>query len=215
VKLDGHPIPNTSWTYLVLDPGPARPCSSAPVPGEPETTTFKAGEVELPWYDFKPVPALVATVEYPQAMTNTFALQTLCLHWSSKSPVATKGAYLSARFPPVHGIAVDQYGTILAQSDGGGDLATAKVTRVLNLAGATTADFNVQSTPQPVPGGQSWTWASQDLPQAVQLAAINSSDLQQENNNAFYAGILFGIVGGALVALIVELIRPLSRRDSS
>ncbi len=99
-----------------------------------------------------------------------------------------------------------------ARPTGGGDLATGTVTRVLNLADATTSDFNVQSDPQPtVPGERSWTWVSHDLPEAVQLAAINSSDLQRENNNAFYAGILFGIAGGALVALVAELVRPFNR----
>lgn len=100
-----------------------------------------------------------------------------------------------------------------AQADGGGDLATGTVTRVLTLTDATTYDFNVQSDPQAtVSDERSWTWVRNDLPQTLQLAAINSSDLQRENNDAFYAGILFGIAGGALVALIAELVRPFNRR---
>lgn len=212
VRLDGRAIPNTSWSYLVLNPGPARLCRrSAPVPGEKFTTTYRAGMVELPWYA-KPVSAFVVAVTFGSTDEH-FPVPVICLHWSSGSPVAANGAYLSARFPPVHGIAVDAYGDGIAQGDGGGDLAAGTVTRILNLADVTTYDFNVQSDPQPsVSDAGSWTWISNDLPQTLQLAAINSSDLQRENNNAFYSGILFGIAGGALVALIAELVRPFNRR---
>ncbi len=210
VKLDGSAIPNESWSYLVLNPGPARLCRSAPVFGEDVTNTYKAGKVELPWYA-KPVSAFVVAVTFHLA-DEDLPVPVICLHWSSGSPVAANGAYLSARFPPVHGIAVDA-GQGTSQPDGGGDLATGTVTRVLTLTDATTSDFNVQSDPLATLSYQrSWIWVNHGLPQTLQLAAINSSDLQRENNNAFYAGILFGIAGGALVALIAELVRPFNRR---
>jgi hypothetical protein len=203
-KLDGAPIRNRSWTYIVVNPGPAHPCQSA--------ASYKEGMVDLPWYD-KPVPAFVVTANRPNALSSNPPLRVICLHWDSASPVQAKGAYLSARFPPVHGIAVTSDGTALVTSDGAGDQASGKVTRVLDLADGTTADFAIQSVPLPkVSQGQSWRWVSRNLPQAVDLAAVNSSDLQRENNNAFYAGILFGIAGGALVALITELVQPFGRR---
>lgn len=211
---DGRPIPNRSWTYLVLNPGTAQPCHTAPPPGEDVTSSYKSGKVFVPWVG-KTVPAFVVKVSYPQAVDNGFQQRVICLHWSSGSPVATNGAYLSARFPPVHGIAVD-YGVAQYEPDTGGDVATGTVTRVLNLADSLTYDFNVQSQPQAtVSENRSWTWRYHDLAQTVQLAAINSSVEQQETNNALYAGIAFGIAGGALVALIAELVGPFSRRKAT
>jgi hypothetical protein len=65
---------------------------------------------------------------------------------------------------------------------------------VFDLRDEFTADFNVQSDPLPaVTRAQSWMWVNHDIPQAVQLSAINSTDVQRENNNAFCAGIFFGI----------------------
>ena len=145
-------------------------------------------------------------------------LRAICLHWSSASPIQAEGAYSSARFPPVHGIAVQPNGLAdqadaIAQPDGSGDQNAGTVTRVFDLRDDFTADFNAQSDPLPaVTGAQSRMWVNHDIPQAVQLSAINSTDVQRENNNAFYAGIFFGIAGGALVAVITELVGPLTRR---
>ena len=51
-------------------------------------------------------------------------------------------------------------------------------------------------------------WIIKDTPQVMQLAATNSSATQRENNDAFYSGI----VGGALIGLITDLVVPLHRR---
>jgi hypothetical protein len=94
-----------------------------------------------------------------------------------------------------------------------GDVSAESVTRVLNLASENTADFNIQSDPRPSGGTSSyWTWTTADIPQVIELAAVSTSDAQLENNDAFYSGILFGVVGGAVIGLITELVVPLSRR---
>jgi Na+/proline symporter len=79
--------------------------------------------------------------------------------------------------------------------------------------GGNTADFNIQTDPHPaVSTSSSWSWVNRDSPQVIQVAATNSSDIQHENNDAFYSGIIFGVVGGALIALITELVVPLRRQ---
>lgn len=74
----------------------------------------------LPWYGDKPVAAFVVALTAPPAIDNFFPVPVIFLHWSSGSPIAASGAYLSARFPPVHGIAVDALGDGTSQADGGG-----------------------------------------------------------------------------------------------
>ena len=90
----------------------------------------------------------------------------------------------------------------------------ATVTRTLSLeSGNNTANFAIQTDPQPtVSSPRSWAWIIKDTPQVLQLAATNSSATQRENNDAFYSGVLFGVVGGALIGLITELVVPLHRR---
>lgn len=203
-KLDGAAITNQSWDYMVLNPGPARPCNAS-------SSDYRQGMVTLPWYGAA-VPAFVVRVHRPRALVANGPLTVICLRWSAASPVQANGAYLSARFPPVHGIRVAEQ-TAFAEFDSPGDQATGSVTRVLHLTDAVTQNFNIQSDPLPtVTNEQSWTWINRNVPQAIQVAAINSSDLQHENNNALYAGVLFGVAGAALIALITELIGPFSRR---
>jgi hypothetical protein len=205
-RFDGAALPNQSWDYMVLNPGPSRPCRSA--------ATYREGTVAVPWYK-SAVPAFIVKVNRPTALVDNPPLTVVCLQWRSASPVQGMGAYLSARFPPVHGIPVAE-GLAAADADAPGDQATGPVTRVLHLTDALTQNFTIQSDPLPtVTNEQSWTWVDHNLPQAVQVAAINASDLQHENNNALYAGVLFGVAGAALIALITELVGPFSRRKSA
>ena len=61
-----------------------------------------------------------------------------------------------------------------------------------------TANFAIQTDPHPtVSAPTSWSWTTKDTPQVIQVAATISSDTQRENNDAFYSGVLFGVVGGA------------------
>jgi hypothetical protein len=48
----------------------------------------------------------------------------------------------------------------------------------------------------------------------LSFAATNTSETQHDSYQAFLSGIVFGVAGGALVALIQELVAPFrSRRD--
>jgi hypothetical protein len=161
---------------------------------------------------------MVVKVRWPTAFVGPRPLTVLCLHWASDGPTRAKGAYLSASFPAIHGIAAQDGVAVFEASDNevAGDLATGTITRVLQITHGDTADFSLQSDPHPSASTeQSWTWTTQDSPQLIQVAAINTSDTQRENNNAFYSGILFGIAGAALVALITELVRPFGRRSGA
>ena len=135
----------------------------------------------------------------------------LCLRFASGAPFNVSGPYLTARFPPLRGVSTDVAWTRIPQA---GDLGAAIVTRILYLdEDNNTANFNIQTDPHPmVTLPSSWAWTIKDTPQVIQVAATNSSDAQHENNDAFYSGILFGIVGGALIALITELVVPLRRQ---
>jgi hypothetical protein len=188
----------------VLNPGAAQACT--PHSG------YRRGTVKLPLGS--PTPALVvpppriagpvgASVPRPE----------LCVRWNAGGPVNLSGPYLSARFPPLRGVSS---AVPFTDTPPAGDLAMGSVTRRLALDGDNTANFAIQTDPHPtVSAPTSWSWTTKDTPQVIQVAATNSSDTQRENNDAFYSGVLFGVVGGALIALVTELVVPLHRRRRS
>jgi len=119
------------------------------------------------------------------------------LCWDSDAPVEVNGAYLRARFPPLF-----SFGTV--------QLA---VGRGLNLGSGTTLDYAVQSLVQPTsvtPGG--WQWSKTPAENDLAFAAVNTSDTQHDSYQAFLSGIVFGVAGGALVALVQELVAPFRSR---
>ncbi len=203
VKFDGEPLPSRRWEYIVLNPGTARPCAAH--------AGYRIGTVLLPLGS--PTPALVVPplpAKDEQTIGDTVPPPGLCVHWDSASPFSISGPYLSARFPPLRGIASGIPYTQIPQS---GDIGVGLVRRVLFLGeGNNTANFAIQTDPHPtVSAPTSWSWTTKDTPQVIQVAATNSSDTQRENNDAFYSGVLFGVVGGALIALVTELVVPLRR----
>lgn len=204
ITLDGNPLRSASWAYIVLNPGDAQPCAAH--------AGYRSGSVAYPLS--RPMPALVVPpLKDVSSVGDTVLPPGLCLHWDSAAPLNVSGPYLSARFPPVRGMSKDVPYT---QEPQVGDLGAGSVRRVLSLHAGNTADFAIQSDPHPtVTVPTSWAWAIKDTPQVIQVAATNSSDAQRENNNAFYSGVLFGVVGGALISLITELVMPLHRRRRS
>ncbi|HEY1828519.1 MAG TPA: hypothetical protein VGF87_10880 [Acidimicrobiales bacterium] len=121
------------------------------------------------------------------------------LCWSVGGPVQANGAYLSARF-----IAVDDV------------QASVGLARQLNLGAGTTADYSIQSVVQPSSDyGGGWQWSERPLARtALAVSAVNTSETQHDSYQAFLSGIVFGVAGGALVALIQELVAPFrSRRE--
>jgi hypothetical protein len=201
VTFDGAVLPTSRWAYIVLNPGGAQPCN--------KHLDYRLGTVALPLQ--APTPALVVPpLKAYTSVGDTVPPPGLCLHWATNSPVSLSGPYLSARFPPLRGVSTAVPYTQIPQT---GDLGAGTVTRVLALDGGNTANFAIQTDPHPtISAPTSWTWVIKDTPQVIQVAATNSSATQHENNDAFYSGVLFGVVGGALISLITELVVPLRHR---
>lgn len=120
------------------------------------------------------------------------------LCWNSGGPVQANGAYLSARFFPIQGNTLEPVG----------------LTRQLNVGSGTTADYSVQSVVLPTADyNTGWLW-SQHPPSNVSLgvSAVNTTQTQHDNYQAFLSGIVFGVAGGAFVALIQEFVAPFRTR---
>jgi hypothetical protein len=111
--------------------------------------------------------------------------------------VATNGAYLTANFVPMTG-----------------DSFTVNLTRQMNLGSGTTSEYSIQSVLQPasvIPGG--WVWSPKTSSyDSIPLSAVDTSETQHDTYSAFLSGIIFGVAGGALVALIQELVAPFRAR---
>jgi hypothetical protein len=128
------------------------------------------------------------------------------LCWPAHGPAGLDGAYLNARFPPIE----VYYAT--------GD--DQKVALQLSLdASDNTADYTVQSLQTPTKVLQtSWEWTqaptSEGLPSSLAFNAVNTSETQHDTYNAFISGVLFGVAGGALIAIVQEFVAPFrSRRE--
>jgi hypothetical protein len=204
LKFDGSPLPSSQWAYVILNPGTARPCAAH--------AGYRYGTVELPLGS--PTKALVVPplpTKDQSTVGDTVLPPGLCIHWDSASPFSLSGPYLSARFPPLRGVSSGIPYTQIPQS---GDRAVGEVRRILYLGeGSNTANFAISTDPHPtVSAPTSWTWVSKNTSQVIQVAATNASATQHENNQAFYSGVLFGVVGGALIGLITELVVPLRPR---
>ena len=119
------------------------------------------------------------------------------LCWNSSAPVNLSGAYLTARFPGLYSSASNRVA----------------VTRELNLATGNTLDYAVQSLTSPsTVGYRTWEWSKIPFGNALSFAAVNTSVTQHDSYQAFLSGIVFGVAGGALVALIQELVAPFRSR---
>jgi hypothetical protein len=123
------------------------------------------------------------------------------LCWPSNGPVSLNGAYLNARFP---------YVLVSALKD------NENVARDLDLGEPTAPDYTVQSLQPPTSVTDSgWQWgarADQGFLQALNFTAVNTSETQHDANVAFISGVVLGLAGGALIALIQELVAPFRTR---
>jgi hypothetical protein len=121
------------------------------------------------------------------------------LCWSSDAPVQISGAYLTAQLPP------------LAQFYDGKPFS---LTRQLNLGEDDAADYSIQSLVLPTSvtsGGWQWTGKPPQY-DTLAVSALNGTETQHDTYSAFLSGIVFGIAGGAFVALIQELVAPFRTR---
>jgi len=131
---------------------------------------------------------------------------TIKLCWNSGAPLVTNGAYVSADLPAVLA-PMGQAGT---------------VTRILVLSHPPMSDYTPAGGVLPaVASGQGWFWNSNisdslesqgrfDIP----VIASSLPGLEHANRLALYAGILFGIAGGALVSLLPALHDAVERRNT-
>ena len=58
-----------------------------------------------------------------------------------------------------------------------------------------------------------WQWSSAARPAVPDVSAVNTGETQHDSYDAFLSGIVFGVAGGALVALILELVAPFRSRQ--
>ena len=130
------------------------------------------------------------------------------LCWTSDRPMAFDGEFASASLPGIE-----------APSSGNGSALPLDLTRNLyfdnyqeNLQ-PVTAQYSLQAGTLPTstdPVG--WHWAAGQGNGSVQLTAINIQVSQHEAYLGFVSGVLFGVVGGAVVLILQELLEPIRIR---
>jgi hypothetical protein len=130
------------------------------------------------------------------------------LCWSSDGPVNLNGSYLSAQFPDVD-----------AHSNSQNRYVEVPLTLALYADSGNTADYAIQSRSTPTTfSADSWQWSVKTTTASALLrfSATNTSTSQHQQFTGFLSGIALGLAGGALIAILLELVGPLSRaRDAS
>ena len=228
---DKTALANHDWRVIVVNPGLAQPCNQN-THFERGMVTLAAAQTATPAFVVRWVP----TKNNTGLLAQSDETGDICLRWKSQAPVSVNGPYFSARFPPVQGEETLQVaGACTATPTGGttcgpdsppthqflpptvkipGDLGiegqgtnlVGPFARDLKLTQGSTAAFNFQSDPHPTTStATSWEWQGPAV-QVIQPSAVNTSDTQRENNRVFLSGIVLGLAGAALIALIQELI---------
>jgi hypothetical protein len=132
----------------------------------------------------------------------------LQVRWASDAPVRLDGAYVSAQLP---GVSVSWPNAAPA---------SLPMAMTLSPAAGDVGRFSVQATIGPTFTARSWTWqvdaASSNGPldsqssttfEPVAMSAVNVSATQQESVRTFFVGVLLGIAGGAVLGVILELVK--------
>lgn len=195
-------VPGGRWDLYVTALGTGSLCTPTTVVYRGPKQTYK--RYTVPRQHRQKQPPLPFTGPSPEPQPTVYKIEgsgpffvQFC--WTSRSPMFVNGAYLTARFPPL-------YASV------GVEVA---VTTELNLGTGNTLDYAVQSLTAPSSvtyGG--WQWTRRPPGTALAFAAVNTSETQHDTFQAFLSGIFFGVAGGALVALIQELVAPFrSRRE--
>jgi hypothetical protein len=123
--------------------------------------------------------------------------------WSPNAPdapVKLNGSYLSALFPT---------------NDPDQQAPPVTVTGNLVANAGNTANFAIQSQTSAATAGSSsdaWSWTLSSLRAPIHLTAVDTGAQQDDQFHAFLAGIVLGIAGGALIAILQELVAPFNRR---
>jgi hypothetical protein len=130
------------------------------------------------------------------------------LCWTRNLPMAFDGEYASAALPAV---------AVVSETTGM-DLPI-NLTRSLYFENIRqphqpiTAEYSLQAGTLPTstdPSG--WHWSGGQRPGSVELTAVDISISQHEAYLGFLSGVLFGIVGGALVLILQEILEPVRVR---
>lgn len=187
-NLDGARLCTPSELPNNVIPGLA--LSGRPTPVAPQRLTYLGTSVGVPSYAVKS--------KGPMSVR-------LC--WPSDGPVNLNGSYLSAQFPDVD-----------AHSNSQNRYVEVPMTLVLYAGGGNTADYAIQSRSTPTTfSADSWQWSAETTTASalLRLSAIDTSASQHQTFTAFLSGIALGLAGGALIAILLELVGPLSRaRDA-
>jgi hypothetical protein len=199
----GPPLAVGAWTVEIDHPDGAQLCtpsqlpddvnpgltvSGPPTPVAPQRLTSLGTPNGVPSYQVKSRGPLYVS---------------LC--WSSNGPVNLNGSYLNAQFPQVDVNSHDQFLAV-------------PMTNVLYPDDGNTADFVIQSPATPTTtSADSWQWSSSttSASSVLHLSAVNTSASQHQSFQGFLSGLALGLAGGALIAILLELVGPISRaRDA-
>jgi hypothetical protein len=199
----GPPQPVGAWKVEIDDPDGARLCTPSELPDDSSPGLTLSGR-----------PTALA----PQRLTSlgthdgvaSYQIKSrgplyVSLCWSSHGPVNLNGSYLSAQFPQVD---VNSHSRFVA----------VPMTDVLYPQDGNTADFVLQSPATPATtSADSWKWSASTTSAnaLLRLSAVNTSASQHQEFEGFLSGLALGLAGGALIAILVELVGPISRaRDA-
>jgi hypothetical protein len=191
-----------SWSVGIYDLEGARLCTPSvlPVGVEPDLSVLGPPERVPPQHLSKPDSHGYNLVRSSGPMFVQFC-------WSSNGPAQLNGPYLNAQFPSVD-----------ARSNSRSGFIAVRTTAVLYPNAGNTADYVVQSPTTPTAStADSWRWTSTTTSAAStpRLSAVSTSASQHQTFRAFLSGIALGLAGGALIAILLELVGPISRaRDA-
>jgi hypothetical protein len=193
----GAPWSEGAWSVEFYDLRGARLCTPSKLSEDTPDFSLLGPPIRVPPQHLKPAPQGYEVV-------NSTGPPSVWLCWSSNGPVQLNGPYLSAQFPGV-----------AAESSSRGPFVDAPTTSVLYPNAGNTADFVIQSSATPTAvSADSWRWSANSTG-AARLSAVSTSISQHQSFQAFLSGIALGLAGGALIAILSELVGPLSRsRDA-
>ena len=195
-------VSGPSWSVGIYDLDGARLCTPSVLPEgvEPDFSFLGPPERVPPQHLSEP-----NSLGYKVVKSSGPMFVQLC--WLSNGPVQLNGPYLNAQFPSVDARSNSQNGFI--------DVPT---TVVLYPNAGNTADYVIQSPTTPTAStAESWQWSTEPTSGASnpRLSAVSTSASQHQTFRGFLSGIALGLAGGALIAILLELVGPISRaRDA-
>jgi hypothetical protein len=199
----GPPGPMGAWTVDIESPNGAQLCTPSDLPAEGSPGLIFSG----PPTRLAPqhLTSLGTRYGVPSYQVKSRGPLYISLCWSSHGPVNLNGSFLNAQFPQLD---VNSHNQFLA----------VRMTNVLYPDDGDTADFVIQSPATPTTtSADSWQWTASTTSanSLLRLSAVNTSASQHQTFQGFLSGLALGLAGGALIAILLELVGPISRaRDA-